>query len=436
MNNQEDYMDLHHKMSKKIAQLTRVIFHLNTKNDEYEYNLKAIVSAYETELDNLVREANTAIQKYKESIAKMQKNEELETQMKNLQDKIDIEKGKAITEFMNYKRTMEERESKFVKESNSRIETYKSEVEMLRNKYDGLLKNAEKMMTNNSDMTRAHKKEMADYVAEQNQKYNELLKQKLDIEDLLKEKQKSIDALKKEQEKLLERNGQELRTQKSMGEKGLIELRSQFEKKVNDLEFQKNNLEQRVRELELNDKENKRRILELQTDLNTKTKELNDYAQATNSKGAEISVLLKKIAGMEEDNSKLKVELVTERNNRYSIETKLKFTEDKVSNLEGEKQNLMRELQRLKEKYERTDQEKNSEGERLKREMEGLLREIANLTKNNQSLVDMHDNEQKNKNREIDGLKGTIDNLERTIGEMKKEQKRIVAEHNEVSFLY
>ena len=34
--------ELHHKMCKKVAQLTRVIFFLNTKNDEYEQNLKVI----------------------------------------------------------------------------------------------------------------------------------------------------------------------------------------------------------------------------------------------------------------------------------------------------------------------------------------------------------------------------------------------------------
>lgn len=38
--------ELHHKMCKKVAQLTRVIFYLNTKNDEYESNLKAVVNAY------------------------------------------------------------------------------------------------------------------------------------------------------------------------------------------------------------------------------------------------------------------------------------------------------------------------------------------------------------------------------------------------------
>ncbi len=38
------FPDLHHKMSKKVARLTRVIFILNTKNDEndsdYESNRK------------------------------------------------------------------------------------------------------------------------------------------------------------------------------------------------------------------------------------------------------------------------------------------------------------------------------------------------------------------------------------------------------------
>ena len=47
--------ELHHKMCKKVAQLTKVIFYLNTKNDEYESNLKAVVNAYESELDSTVR---------------------------------------------------------------------------------------------------------------------------------------------------------------------------------------------------------------------------------------------------------------------------------------------------------------------------------------------------------------------------------------------
>ena len=43
-------------MCKKVAQLTKVIFYLNTKNDEYVSNLRAVVNAYESELDTTVKE--------------------------------------------------------------------------------------------------------------------------------------------------------------------------------------------------------------------------------------------------------------------------------------------------------------------------------------------------------------------------------------------
>jgi hypothetical protein len=40
--NTEVFPDLHHKMSKKIAQLTKVIYHLNTKNEDHEYEIQAL----------------------------------------------------------------------------------------------------------------------------------------------------------------------------------------------------------------------------------------------------------------------------------------------------------------------------------------------------------------------------------------------------------
>ena len=42
-----EYPDLHHKMSKKIAQLTKVIYHLNTRNDDHEAELAALTSQHE-----------------------------------------------------------------------------------------------------------------------------------------------------------------------------------------------------------------------------------------------------------------------------------------------------------------------------------------------------------------------------------------------------
>lgn len=50
---QNGFPDFHHKMSKKIAQLTKVIYHLNTKNDDHEFQLKALADSYESEIEEV-----------------------------------------------------------------------------------------------------------------------------------------------------------------------------------------------------------------------------------------------------------------------------------------------------------------------------------------------------------------------------------------------
>ena len=48
------FPDLHHKMSKKVARLTRVIFILNTKNDDSELVLKQMRRAYDNEINKVI----------------------------------------------------------------------------------------------------------------------------------------------------------------------------------------------------------------------------------------------------------------------------------------------------------------------------------------------------------------------------------------------
>lgn len=43
--------DLHYKMSKKIAQLTKVIYQLNSRNDDQEAELSALNASHENEIE-------------------------------------------------------------------------------------------------------------------------------------------------------------------------------------------------------------------------------------------------------------------------------------------------------------------------------------------------------------------------------------------------
>ena len=48
----EVFPDLHHKMSKKIAQLTKVIYHLHTKNDDFNSEKQALQQEHESEIES------------------------------------------------------------------------------------------------------------------------------------------------------------------------------------------------------------------------------------------------------------------------------------------------------------------------------------------------------------------------------------------------
>lgn len=53
------------RMSKKIAQLTKVIFHLNTKAEDHETDLQEMADTYESEIETMLRDAAAKINTFK-----------------------------------------------------------------------------------------------------------------------------------------------------------------------------------------------------------------------------------------------------------------------------------------------------------------------------------------------------------------------------------
>jgi len=70
----EVFPDLHHKMSKKIAQLTKVIYHLNTKNEDHQTEIDVMSSNHQMEIQQILRDAAARIGKFKEVIESKQAN--------------------------------------------------------------------------------------------------------------------------------------------------------------------------------------------------------------------------------------------------------------------------------------------------------------------------------------------------------------------------
>ena len=81
--------DLLERMCKKISQLTRVIYLLNTKNEESESLIKGILSSNEKDMDNLRREANSVIDQMKDKIDKLKDTSYVDSKLKDIKRKYD-----------------------------------------------------------------------------------------------------------------------------------------------------------------------------------------------------------------------------------------------------------------------------------------------------------------------------------------------------------
>lgn len=102
--------DTHHKMSKKIAQLTKVIFHLHSKNEENSQYQNSLVGAYEKEIETILREANNVINRQKDAIEKAKEGGNLKEKMKELEDRHTQEKKESQKQFDEYKNRVKDRE--------------------------------------------------------------------------------------------------------------------------------------------------------------------------------------------------------------------------------------------------------------------------------------------------------------------------------------
>lgn len=106
----DNYSEIHNRMSKKIAQLTKVIYHLHTKNEENKSYSQALSKAHDKEIENILKDANRIVGKYKTALDKQQKQGDLKSMVRELEQKHEQEKLDSQAEFKDYKKQVSENE--------------------------------------------------------------------------------------------------------------------------------------------------------------------------------------------------------------------------------------------------------------------------------------------------------------------------------------
>ncbi|KAM4693996.1 protein FAM184A [Discoglossus pictus] len=128
--------ELHLKMSKKIAQLTKVIYALNTRNDEHESGIQAIKEAHEEEVQQILAETREKILQYK---CKVSEETDLKRKIQALEESLEEHKKmkhQALTEFEVYKHRVEDMQLCAEAQHVQRVVTMSREVEEIRKRFE------------------------------------------------------------------------------------------------------------------------------------------------------------------------------------------------------------------------------------------------------------------------------------------------------------
>ena len=129
------------RMCKKISQLTRVIYLLNTKNDESNALIKSLYKTYDKEMETLRKNANETIKNLQKKIEKGKDTSLIDTKVKEIRKKYDD----SCIAFMNaidkFKRDVKKNEDNLKKEYDEKYKMMIDEVQKIKKDADNKIKN-------------------------------------------------------------------------------------------------------------------------------------------------------------------------------------------------------------------------------------------------------------------------------------------------------
>lgn len=437
--------ELLHKMSKKIAQLTKVIFHLNTKNDEHQLYHTAQADAYEREVETIVNEANAIINRQKDILDRQRSAGDPAKAIAGLQQQFEEAKTQAQSEVAISKRRAEEKLQLIERQSTERAEDVKREVAGMKEALQRQLKLFEgKQFTSASaleELKRAHAKEMDGYVKEQNARYNQLLKEKLDMEDKLKDEMaKALKKLNAEWEAKLQQRINELRDEERERAQSLLDKASQ------SLLKREEELTAQMRQLQADKAKLEATVADLQREIKKLNFLVGEWENKYTKLTGEFERLESEKLNTRLTSDKIGGELSSALNEMQKLQRIIKEKDLKIENINKEYEDMMasfkREIAALKNNASDREIFLDSEIENLKQKLESLNHEVfllmQNLSEAKEEIAAMKDRvtnafrelqlEKDGRAADVERYEGLLTSRDRVIAEREAEISRLQGE--------
>ena len=120
--------DMHLQMSKKIASLSRLIFQLNTRNEDHKSAMELLQYQHQLELQQVARDAATKIARFKTLVESRKAAGQMEGQMHEMRRQYDAERQHADRLFTDLKGRMAAKERRLHLEFQVKVDTQQMEI--------------------------------------------------------------------------------------------------------------------------------------------------------------------------------------------------------------------------------------------------------------------------------------------------------------------
>ena len=169
--------DLHSKLCKKVAQLTKVIYHLNTRNEDAEGRLQLLQDDYEAEIESLLQDASAKVAAASEENGG-KAAAALAEKVEALEKSYAAEKKKSLEQLESYKAELKATSESKQADAARALKETQGEMQGRITELEAAIKQAQEGKAND-------KQELEMVVQMHNAKYNEMMAQQLTEQDKL-----------------------------------------------------------------------------------------------------------------------------------------------------------------------------------------------------------------------------------------------------------
>uniref|UniRef100_A0A4W6ETC4 Family with sequence similarity 184 member A n=1 Tax=Lates calcarifer TaxID=8187 RepID=A0A4W6ETC4_LATCA len=394
--------DLHLKMSKKIAQLTKVIYALNTKNDEHEAAIATLKEAHEEE----------KILQYK---SKISDEMDLKRRIQSLEESMELHermKRQALAEFESYRQRVEDMQLCTEAQHTQRVVSMSREVEEMRRSFEEKLRTfsqaqaqfeqekraaLEELKAQHrqeiQELLRSHQSQNANYSKDQ-EKLGQLHKAEVDslterVEELKQDKKRLVEEYEAKLSKAQAFYERELeamkRTQQLTADNLLAwkrteaELRREFQTQEAALQKTLGKLRAELARVSDEARENREKSHKLQASLTTAESTIKDLTKQLDevTQNSEIVEIRQKEAECELEAARDRVqqqatEILLKASQISSLQATQMTQEAAIRDLDNERSRLKDKVLRMEEEREALHSQSQAMDERQKQQIQSL----------------------------------------------------------------